>query len=78
MRVGTKLSKNIKKQLFLCFASGRRLRDPSLLMLWISSVKLQNPIIYETASLAAFLGVSLDRLINTFYAALNTENRTHT
>ena len=46
--------------------------------LLFSQVKLKNPIIHETASLAAFLGVSLDRLINTFYVALNTENRAHT
>ena len=43
-----------------------------------SQVKLQNPIIYEKASLGAFLVVSFDRLINTFYVALNTENATHT
>ena len=47
------------------FASWRRLHYPSLLMLWISS-------------LAAFLRVSLDWLINIFYVALNTENRKHT
>ena len=92
MRVGTKLlSKNITKQLFLFFASWRRLRYPSLLTLWISyvcywktstllfsQVKLQNPIIYKRTSLAAFLGVSFDRLINTFDVALSTENATHT
>ena len=93
-RVGTKLLlKDITKQLFLFFFfdSWRRLRYPSLLMLWISSVcywktstllfsqvKLQNPIIYERASLTAFFGVSFDRLINTFYLALNTKNATHT
>ena len=47
------------------------------LCLLFSQVKLQNPIMYERASLAAFLGVSFDRLINTFYVALNTENATH-
>ena len=85
MRVGTKLlSKNITKQLFLFFlflkeATLSFLTDAvDIFCLLFSQVKLQNPIIYETASLAAFLGVSLDRLINTFYVALNTENRTHT
>ena len=45
--------------------------------LLFSQVKLQNPIIYERASLAAFFGVSFDQLMNTFYVALNTENATH-
>ena len=45
--------------------------------LLFSQVKLQNPIIYERASLVAFFGVSFDQLMNTFYVALNTENATH-
>ena len=92
MRVSTNLlSKNITKQLFPFFASWRKLRYTSLLMLWISSicvwktsslwfaqVNLQNPIIYERAPLAAFPEVSFDRLIKTFYVTLNTANATHT
>ena len=92
MRVSTNLlSKNITKQLFPFFASWRKLRYTSLLMLWISSicvwktsslwfaqVNLQNPIIYERAPLSAFPEVSFDRLIKTFYVTLNTANATHT
>ena len=84
MRVGAKLlSENITKQLFLffCFlkeATLSFLADAvDIFCLLFSQVKLNNPIIHETASLAAFLGVSLDRLINTFYVTLNTENRAH-
>ena len=85
MREGTKLLlKNITKQLFLfsCFLKEVTLSlltdAVDIFCLLFSQVKLQNPIIYETASLVAFVGVSLDRLINTFYVPLNTENRTHT
>ena len=40
-----------------------------MLTLLFSQVKLQNSIIYGRASLAAFLRVSFDQLMNTFYVA---------
>ena len=41
-------------------------------------MKLQNPVMYERASLATSLEVSFDQLIKIFYVALSTANATHT